>query len=156
MDEESRQQSVDALDLDLGPDAELDLIIENARDLFGASGASVTFIDRDVQLTKAAIGMPSDPIPRSVSICNLTIQGAGVFVVEDTMSDPRFVDSVWSDGERIRFYAGYPVESPGGQRVGALAVVDNRPRGFSDTDATLLRQLALRVQSVLWGTRPAR
>ena len=156
VDEESRQQSVDSLDLDLAPNAELDLIIENARDLFGASGASVTFIDRDLQVTKAAIGLPRDPVPRSASICNLTIQRAGVFVVEDTTTDPRFADSVWADGERIRFYAGYPVESPGGQRVGALAVVDSQPRGFSDTDATLLRQLALRVQSVLWGTRPTR
>ncbi len=49
-----------------------------------------------------------------------------------------------------------PVESPDGHRIGALCVIDREPRTFSDTDAALLRQLALRVQSVLWGNRVLR
>ncbi len=156
VDEPRRQEALDALDLDDTPSEELDRIVANARDLFGALGASVTIIDHDVQRTKAAIGMPLQPMPRSISICDQTIQRAEVFVVEDVMTDPRMVDSVWADGTRIRFYAGYPVESPDGQRIGALCVVDTSPRTFTDTDAALLRQLALRVQGALWGNRVSR
>lgn len=150
-DEESRQRAVDLLDLDSVPDDELDRIVANARDLFGTAGASVTIIDHDVQRTKAAVGMPSGAIPRADSICNLTIGEAGVLVVEDMTTDPRLVGSPWADGTHARFYAGYPVEAPDGQRIGALCIVDGAPRSFSDTDAALLRQLALRVQSALWG-----
>jgi len=155
-DEESRQRAVDLLDIDSVPDDELHRIVANARDLFGTAGASVTIIDHDVQRTKAAVGMPSGTIPRADSICNLTIGEQGVLVVEDMTTDPRLAGSPWADGALARFYAGYPVEAPDGQRIGALCIVDSAPRRFSDTDAALLRQLALRVQSVLWGARVAR
>lgn len=150
VDETARSAAIDSLDLD-APTPELDAIVENARDLFGASGASVTIIDHDLQRTRAAVGMPRKPIPRTEAICDLTIRGAGVFVVEDITTDPRLANSIWADGTLARFYAGYPVESPDGQRIGALCIVDSAPRTFSDTDAALLRQLALRVQSALWG-----
>ncbi len=152
IDEHARSAAIDSLDLD-APNPELDAIVETARDLFGATGASVTIIDHDLQRTRAAVGMPRHPIPRTEAICDLTIRGTGVFVVEDITTDARLADSMWADGTLARFYAGYPVESPDGQRIGALCIVDSTPRTFSDTDAALLRQLALRVQSALWGTR---
>lgn len=155
LDESARSAAIDSLDLEV-PSPELDAIVENARDLFGASGASVTIIDHDLQHTRAAAGMPRNPLPRTQAICDLTIRGAGVFVVEDITKDPRLADSMWADGTLVRFYAGYPVESPDGQRIGALCIVDSVPRTFSDTDAALLRQLALRVQSALWGNRVSR
>ncbi|MBX3099736.1 MAG: GAF domain-containing protein [Salinibacterium sp.] len=153
LDEELRQRALDALGIDDQPNAELEDIVESARNLFGASGASVTIIDHDMQHTKAAVGMPRDPIPRAASICSQTIERAEVFVVEDTTTDPRLAGSGWADGENVRFYAGYPVESPDGHRIGALCIVDTSPRTFSPTDAALLRQLALRVQSALWSRR---
>jgi len=155
MDEESRLEALHGLELDSVPSNELDLIVANARDLFGMTGASVTIIDREEQHTKAAIGMPRTSIPRAWSMCDLTVRGGALFVVEDTMADDRIADLPWATGERVRFYAGYPVESPDGQRIGALCVVDTQPRVFSNRDAALLRDLALRVQSVLWGNRIA-
>ena len=153
LDEELRQRALDALGLDELPDPELDDIVESARNLFGASGAAVTIIDHDMQQTKAAIGMSRKAIPRSASLCSQAIERAEVFVVEDTTTDPRLAGSVWADGEHVRFYAGYPVESPDGHRIGALCIVDTSPRAFGPTDAALLRQLALRVQAVLWSRR---
>jgi GAF domain-containing protein len=52
--------------------------------------------------------------------------------------------------QQVRFYAGYPIEAPNGQRVGALCIVDTKPRRFSRKEAELLRELALRVQTLLW------
>jgi GAF domain-containing protein len=151
VDEAQRQLSLDALDLDGVPSDELQEIVTTARDLLGATGASVTILDREYQKTKAAVGMPSTTMARSASICDLTIGRAELLVVEDTMTDPRLAGTRWADGTVARFYAGYPVESPDGHRIGALCVIDREPHSFSDTDAALLRQLALRVQSVLWG-----
>ena len=156
VDEVQRQLALDALDLDSVPNEELQQIVTSARDLLGATGASVTVIDHDKQKTKASVGMPARSIPREISICDLTIRRAELLVVEDTMTDPRLVGTPWADGTLARFYAGYPVESPDGHRIGALCIFDREPRTFSDTDAALLRQFALRVQSVLWGSRVLR
>lgn len=49
-----------------------------------------------------------------------------------------------------KFYAGYPIESPGGQRVGALCVMDPEPRRFTTQDSELLRSSAQGVQAHLW------
>lgn len=66
------------------------------------------------------------------------------------MTDPRIAETTWASGEEFRFYAGYPIESPDGQRIGALCIVDTKPRHFGPQDATLLRELTLRVQALLW------
>ena len=72
-------------------------------------------------------------------------------VVPDAFADERFRDNPFVHGEpHFRFYAGFPVESPSGERIGALCVFDLEPRPASDVDLVLLRELAIMVQSELW------
>lgn len=47
-----------------------------------------------------------------------------------------------------RFYAGFPIESPSGERIGVLCVFDPEPR-VDEVDTVLLRELALMVQAEL-------
>ena len=152
VDEAARQSALDALGvLDSGTDERLDRIARMARDLLGASGASVTFLDHDRQWIKSAVSMSQNDMARADSFCNMTISRPQLFVVEDAASNEAFSGHPWVVGQdQVRFYAGYPLEAPEGARVGALCVVDTKPRQFSRTEAALLRQLALRVQSVLW------
>jgi GAF domain-containing protein len=49
----------------------------------------------------------------------------------------------------IRFYAGFPIESPSGERIGSLCVFDPKPRSLAEVDQVLLRELALLVQREL-------
>ena len=45
----------------------------------------------------------------------------GPFIVPDARSDDRFrLNPVVVGGPKIRFYAGFPIESPSGERIGAL------------------------------------
>ncbi|HEY4153184.1 MAG TPA: GAF domain-containing protein [Pseudolysinimonas sp.] len=157
-DEQVRQQALDDLDVvGSAPDRRIDQIARMARDLLGASGASVTFLDHDRQLVKSAIGVSADDMVRTESFCNTTISKSRLFVVEDAANDPRFVHHPWVVGpEHVRFYAGYPLEAPEGVRVGALCVVDTKPRRFSRAEASLLRDLALQVQDVLWSRADSR
>ncbi|HAM25507.1 MAG TPA: hypothetical protein DCP11_02080 [Microbacteriaceae bacterium] len=159
-DEAARQQALDDLSvLDTDPEARIDLVMTLARNLFGTSGAAVTFIDHERAWVKSALGMDVLDEPRIGAFCDMTIRNAEIFVVEDTALDPRFRHhpSVTGHG-RVRFYAGYPLEAPDGRRVGALCVVDTMPRSFSKGEAALLRTLTLRVQEQLWlprsGDRP--
>jgi hypothetical protein len=150
--EDERQVALDALGvIDSGSDPRVDRIAQMARDLLGASGASVTFLDHGRQWIKSAVSVSSDDMPRVDAFCNTTIARPRLFVVEDATKDARFASHPWVVGdEHVRFYAGYPIEAPDGVRVGALCVVDTKPRHFSSGEATLLRDLALQVQALLW------
>jgi hypothetical protein len=153
--EPDRQHALDELQiLDTPQDELFDSVTRVARDLFGASGAAVTFIDRDRQWIKSAAGIRGSATPRDGSFCGVTIARDKLFVVEDALADGRFASHPWVTGdEHVRFYAGYPLEAPDGKRVGALCIVDTQPRTFTASDASLLRELALRVQSRLWAAR---
>lgn len=151
--EPARQHALDRMHiLDSEPEQRFDRIVASARNLFGVTGACITFIDHDRQWTKAAIGMGTFDSPRGSALCDSTICGDDVFVVENTGVDERFMGHPWVAGSsHVRFYAGYPLEAPGRFRVGALCLVDTNPRAFSAADGALLRELAMQVQAELWG-----
>lgn len=150
--EADRQRALDGLGvIGVTPDERLLTLVNTARNLFEAQGASVNLIDSDRQVVLVTAGLPYDDRPRSDTFCDFTIRRPGVLVVPDTSLDPRFSHRPWAQGaDAVRFYAGYPVEAPDGSRVGALCVVDSRPRSFTDQDEALLRDLALRAQAILW------
>ncbi|MES1212821.1 MAG: GAF domain-containing protein [Leifsonia sp.] len=156
--ERRRQKALDALGvIDSTPDPRIETIARMARELLGASGAAVTFLDHDRQWIKSAVSVSDDDMARLDSFCNTTIAKSRLFVVEDAAADPRFAGHPWVVGdEHVRFYAGYPIEAPEGVRVGALCVVDVNPRHFTRQEASLLRGLALQVQDLLWTSSRAR
>jgi hypothetical protein len=151
LDEEARQLALDQLGIiGTGPIPTVDHIVQMARGMLGMS-AAITFIDHDRQYVLSSAGISAESSPRSLAFCNTTIESPGVFVVPDALATSEFRDATWAAGpEHVRFYAGYPLEAPGGQRVGAFCVMDREPHEFSADETSLLRDLALRAQSVLW------
>ncbi|MET0928478.1 MAG: GAF domain-containing protein [Aeromicrobium sp.] len=148
----ARQRAVDELaPPGLATTSRLQHILLLAQQAFGAQSAMITIIDRDRQWqlagTEAAV-----ELPRSISVCDLTIRGDGAMIVRDSRLDARFRDNPLVTGTpHLRFYAGFPIESPAGQRLGALCVLDGAPRRPSDDlDVDLLRELAHMVQHELW------
>ena len=150
-DEEARVRAVARLHLlDSAPDPRIDDIVERAQKLFGTTSAAFTLLDGDRQWNKSISGSSVREMPRARSICETTIQQAGPFIVPDTLDDDRF-DHLAAR----RFYAGFPVESPDGERIGALCVFDVEPREASTIDQKALRDLALELQNELWRYEPA-
>jgi hypothetical protein len=156
-DERGRQDALrvlEALAPASDPDAVLDELTERARRAFGTTMAAVTLIESDVQTMRAAQGLDPVTLPRGEAFCDITIRRAAHFVIEDASLDARYADySVVAGEPGVKFYAGYPIESPDGQRVGALCVMDAEPRHFTPGDAVLLRSLAQGVQAHLWRDR---
>jgi GAF domain-containing protein len=153
-DEQGRQEALRALE-GLRPagdaDTVLDDLAEKARRAFGTTIAAVTLIESDVQVMRAARGIDPVVLPRDEAFCDITIRRASHFVVEDASLDSRYADySIVAGDPGVKFYAGYPIESPDGQRVGALCIMDTEPRRFTPHDAALLRTLAQGVQDHLW------
>jgi GAF domain-containing protein len=156
-DERGRQEALETLEaLSPGDEADpaLDELTERARRAFGTRIAAVTLIQSDVQIMRAASGIDPVALPRDEAFCDITIRRASHFVIEDASLDSRYAEySIVADERGVKFYAGYPIESPGGQRVGALCIMDTEPRRFTTSDAELLRSLAQGVQAHLWRDR---
>lgn len=119
-------------------------------------GASILFIDRDRQWTKASAGIDPMDTPRGSALGDATVNNGKMFVVDDAALDPRFNRHPWVTGSaQVRFFAGFPIEAANGQRVGALCIVDPTPRTLSADEGALLGKLAMQVQVDLWGSTPA-
>jgi GAF domain-containing protein len=146
--ESDRQHAVDGLGiLDTEPEERFDRIVALAQRLFGTRSAAFTVTDHDRQWNKASIGPAPKNVLRSSSFSAVTVQGPGPMVVADSLADGRFRDNPLVLGEpHIRFYAGFPVESSSGERIGALCVFDPEPRPANEVDTVLLREIALMIQ----------
>ncbi len=151
-DERQRREALRRLEaVNVGTDPFLDSLAMTARRVLGTPMAAVTFIGDDEQVMKAASGLEPIVVPRSEAFCDITIRRRGHLVIEDAALDSRYADYSTVVGELgVRFYAGYPLESPDGQRIGALCVMDTAPRSFTADEAVVLRNLAFRVQEHLW------
>lgn len=125
----------------------LEPIVRIAARMFGMPIAAVNMIGSDHVFFAAATGFDASQdvdMRRDVSFCAHAITQNEVMVVSDTREDERFHDNPLVLGEAgIRFYAGVPLLSPDGHALGALCVIDGKPRhDFSEQDRERLRELA--------------
>ncbi|MDO9590230.1 MAG: SpoIIE family protein phosphatase, partial [Microcella sp.] len=148
IDEMARQRALDDMGiLDTPPEERFDRVTRLAVQLFGVGNAAVNMIDHDRQWSKSLAGPGSMQTPRSESMCTVTVQGDVALVVPDMLDDERFAAK--ARPEELRFYAGFPLYAPGGERIGAFCVYDSQPRHFSVRETEMLRDLAAWVQQEL-------
>ncbi|MEQ1823949.1 MAG: GAF domain-containing protein [Fimbriimonadaceae bacterium] len=141
--EEMRLEMLYSLEVDYTtPDHDLDGIAALASTWFNAPMASITLIDRDTQWFKARIGFDLERSNREHSFCNHAIQLSIPMVVCDSLLDARFESNPLVVGPpHIRFYAGAPIQVYG-ENIGALCVLDQRPRAANPGATQALEILA--------------
>jgi GAF domain-containing protein len=119
--------------LDTPEEAAFDRITELAACMFQAPIAVVSFVDGERPWFKSHFGLDISATSRDISFCTHTILSDQVMVVGDAGDagkDERFCHRpMVVGGCKIRFYAGAPLIAPEGFRLGAVAVMDTRPRG---------------------------
>lgn len=120
-----------------------DRITRLAARIFEVPVSLVTLIDEERHWSKSCFGVEEMEMDRTVSFCAHTIETDEVLVVPDATRDPRFADNPMVTVEAgIRFYAGAPLRTPDGFRIGSLCLVDTRPRELDAAGRDTLRELA--------------
>lgn len=149
--EETRLQTLKSLEiLDTQPEERFDRLTRMSRRLFGVPIALVSLVDENRQWFKSCLGLDASETPRDISFCGHAILGDDVFVISDAAKDKRFADNPLVLNEpSIRFYAGCPLSSQNGSKLGTLCIIDNKPRKLTAEDIDTLKDLAAMVEREL-------
>ena len=125
-------------------------ILHLATDILGLPIASINFIDEVQHFAKASLGIELLDLPRNESFCAWAILTPEVMAVPDLRTDERFQDNpLVSPAGGLRAYAGAPLTTPGGQRIGTLCVADDQVHELSARERGILASLAQLVMDEL-------
>lgn len=136
--------------LQTAPEGDFDELVTLSARICGTPIALISLVGEDEQWFKARVGLDDDSTPRDWSFCEHAMRGAEVMVVPDATLDPRFADNpLVTAAPNIRFYAGAPLVGRDGHPLGALCVIDSKPRpeGLTDLQAYTLTVLAHQVMA---------
>jgi diguanylate cyclase (GGDEF)-like protein len=138
-----RSEEIERLTLtDPSYSASFDRIVRLTKTLMKADAAAFSVLDGGRQFFKAHQGQTVRETRRDVSFCTHTIEQNDLFLIEDAHEDPRFADSPLANGpEGHRFYVGLPVRAPSGLPLGALCVLNKRPRTLVDSEREAMEDL---------------
>lgn len=126
-------------------------IVGMAAHIFRMPIAVVNFVGSTKVLTKAGIGVevPGE-VDRMISLCSLAILQNEATIFSNAKEEACLVGNPIVHGALgLGFYAGAPLITPDGFRIGAVAVADKKPRVFSESDKHMLEHLATIVMEEL-------
>jgi diguanylate cyclase (GGDEF)-like protein/PAS domain S-box-containing protein len=135
-----------------------DRIVGLAAEIFGVPICLVSLIGDDFQWMPGRRGLDVSSVPRDLAFCTHTILSDQPLIVLDTTNDVRFCHNPLVTGQdHLRFYAGAPLISKDGVRLGAFCILDRVPRSdFSSTDLKRLVDFAAIVSDRLEKDRLAK
>jgi signal transduction histidine kinase len=130
--------------LDTLPETSFDQLTVLAARVCETPVALLSFIDENRQWFKSSYGMDIKEIPRHLSACNTTIYQDGIFEITDSdVESCPYREFMNQHG--LRFYAGVPIISKDGFGMGALCVVDHKPRKLSDEQTSTLKAIGSQI-----------
>ncbi|MCL9683604.1 sensor domain-containing phosphodiesterase [Legionella maioricensis] len=137
--------------LDTGQEERFDRFTDLISDVFDMPIVLIGLVDSHREWFKSYKGLSVNEMPRNISFGAHTLYEEEILVIKNAKKDRRF------DGNRlvlnkpgISFYAGAVLRSPTGKPIGALSIIDNKPRGFSSRKQQQLIHFARLVEHELW------
>lgn len=138
--------------LDTEPQERFDRITRLASRCFDVPMAVISLVDAERQWFMSSTRMDAAETPRAISFCGHAIMNQAVFVILDAAEDERFAKNPLVTGEpKIRFYAGAPLLTAKGFRLGTLCLIDQKPHDeFSPADRAALVDVAAMVMREMY------
>ena len=132
--------------LDTDPEESFNDLTRLAAYICNTPIALISLIDENRQWFKSRVGLSEKETSRDVSFCAHAILQDGPCIVRDALDDNRFrTNPMVTSDPHIRFYAGSPLMSPEGFKIGTLCVIDNKPRDLTPEQVAALKILGNQV-----------
>ncbi len=147
-----RLEALESYDvLDTAPGEALDCLTRLACRQFDVPVALVSLVDKSRQWFKSKQGLDTSETHRKVAFCAHAILSDEPLVVLDATKDARFASNpLVSDDPAIRFYAGAPLITQHGFRLGTFCIIGLAPRqDFADDEVAALTDLANAAMQIL-------
>jgi hypothetical protein len=137
--------------LDTEDEDEYDDLIELASQICNCPIALITFVDNDRQWFKAKKNVDATQTSRNIAFCSHTILQGDVMVIKDARTNKKFHDNPLVTGElQIGFYAGAPIVSREGFKLGSVCVIDHtKKEDLSENQKKSLTIIAGQVSKLL-------
>lgn len=126
------------------PEGAFNRVAELATKMFKVPIALVSLVDKERVFFKANVGMPGvKSTERGLSLCSLAVLEEGPTVFEQAEKEPCLLANPLVAGSfGLKFYAGAPLTTHDGYRIGTLCIIDKVERTFSANDRAMLEDLA--------------
>ena len=131
--------------LDTSEKESFDHITALAQKTFQTSYCMISLVDLGRQWFLSKQGLDATQTPRNISFCTHGIQSAlDIFEVTDATQDERFKDNPLVNGPPyVQYYAGAPLFSPEGYKIGMFCICDMKPReAMTAEDRKTLKKFA--------------
>lgn len=133
----------------LNPDPKptLQRLTRLASRFIGAPVSLVSLVHGDRQVFAAEVGV-AEPwksrggTPLSYSFCQHVVTSGEALIVPNTRLDPRVSENPAIDELGVEAYAGVPLQTSEGHRLGSFCVIDDHPRAWTDDELEVLHDLA--------------
>lgn len=137
--------------LDSETEQDFDDLAELAAQVCNCEFALITFVDRDRQWFKATRNISLKETPRLNSFSSYIILQNDVMVVKEVKKEKRFIDSpMLTKGADIAFYAGAPIVSATGYKIGSVCAMDKHAKKkFTPEQCNMLKIIAHQVTALL-------
>lgn len=151
-DEDRRLEAVHRIAiLDTKSEERFDILTREAVNKLKVPISTVSILDYNREWFKSRIGVKKKEGNREVSFCGHALLAQNIFIVEDTLKDPRFFDNeTVINPPFIRFYAGVALfDHKTRQPIGVFCVKDIKPRKLTTEKMAVIIDLADRAEKEL-------
>jgi GAF domain-containing protein len=137
--------------LDTKPEKRFDVLTKEAVEKLNVPISTVTIIDKDREWYKSCQGLDVKENERAISFCGHAMFSSVLFIIEDTLQDPRFADNpMVINPPYVRFYAGMRLlDQESGLPVGVFCIKDTKPRKLTLKEVDIFMDIANRAEKEL-------
>jgi len=149
-DENTRLEAVHRLAiLDTKPEERFDSITREALKRLHVPISIISIIDSNREWFKSCSGLDQKEGERAISFCGHALLAKNMFIIEDTLKDPRFANNPMVTGfPFIRFYAGFALfDHKTHQPVGVFCIKDTKPRVLTIQEVDTFLELANKAET---------
>jgi signal transduction histidine kinase len=139
--------------LSSAPEERFDRLTRLAALALRAPVALVSLVADDEQFFKSCFGLEGHSIgeerrtPLSHSFCKHAVISGEPLIISDARTHPLVRDNPSINDLGVIAYAGIPLVVESGQIIGSFCIIDTKPRDWTETEISMLRDLAASVMT---------